>query len=108
MNDDQSAVVEAVIAAIRMSPATSHFFLEGAGVTGTTFLYRALCSYYRSRDYGQIQEEQIQKYVVCFASTGIAGLLLLAGQTAHSFFVILLNSTLGSKLKANHEQAKLL
>jgi ATP-dependent DNA helicase PIF1 len=42
------------------------------------------------------------------ASTGIAGLLLLGGQTAHSFFAVPLDAILGSKLGAAFEQARLL
>ncbi len=51
MNDNQQAVFRTITQAIESSPSTAHFFLEGAGGTGKTYLYRALCSYYRSRPY---------------------------------------------------------
>ena len=54
------------------------FFLNGHGGTGKTFLYKVLCSKFRSE--GVI--------VICVASSGIAALLLPLGQTAHSTFKI--------------------
>jgi ATP-dependent DNA helicase PIF1 len=45
---------------------------------------------------------------VCAASTGIAGLLLPEGQTAHCVFAVPLDAILGSKLGASFEQACLL
>ena len=56
----------------------AHFFLQRAGGTGKTFLYRALSFFYRSQ--GRI--------VLCVASSGIAALLLDGGRTAHSRFMI--------------------
>jgi hypothetical protein len=54
------------------------FFLNGAGGTGKTFVYKTLC--HRLRGNGWI--------VLCVASSGIAALLLPGGRTAHSMFVI--------------------
>jgi hypothetical protein len=108
MNNNQRAVFQIITEAIERSPVTAHFFLEGAGDTGKTYLYRALCSYYRSRLHRDQDNNDIQKFVVCVASTGIAGLLLPRGQMAHSFFAVPLDATLGSKLGASSEQARLL
>jgi hypothetical protein len=56
-----------------------------------------------------IETRIIIKYkVCCVASMGIAGLLLPGGQTAHYFFAVPLDATLGSKLGASSEQARLL
>jgi PIF1-like helicase len=54
------------------------FFLNGAGGTGKTFVYKTLC--HRLRGNGWI--------VLCVASSGIAALLLPGGRTAHSMFAI--------------------
>jgi hypothetical protein len=54
------------------------FFLQGAGGTGKTFLYRAV--YYHLRATG--------KSVLCVASSGVAATLLPYGRTAHSQFKI--------------------
>jgi ATP-dependent DNA helicase PIF1 len=108
MNNNQRVVFQNITEAIERSPVTAHFFLEGAGGTGKTYLYRALCSYYRSRLHRDQDNIEIRKFVVCVASTGIAGLLLPGGQTAHSFFAVPLDTTQGSKLRASSEQARLL
>jgi hypothetical protein len=108
INNNQQAVLQIITEAIERSPVTAHFFLEGAGGTGKTYLYRALCSYYRSRPHRNQDNNELQKFVVCVASTSIAGLLLPGGQTAHSFFAVPLDATLGSKLGAFSEQARLL
>jgi PIF1-like helicase len=57
--------------------ADRHFFLQGAGRTGKTFLYRAL---YGHRAAG--------KCILCVASSGIAATLLPRGRTAYSQFKI--------------------
>jgi DNA replication protein DnaC len=54
------------------------FFVNGPGGTGKTFLYKVICSRYRSE--GAV--------VICVASSGIAALLLPLGRTAHSTFKI--------------------
>jgi hypothetical protein len=58
------------------------FFLNGAGGTGKTYLYRTLCHKLRSQG----------KIVLCVASSGIAALLLPGGRTAHSTFRIPIDS----------------
>jgi chromosomal replication initiation ATPase DnaA len=46
VNESKQAVFWTITEAIESSPSTAHFFLKGAGGTGKTYLYRALCSYY--------------------------------------------------------------
>jgi hypothetical protein len=108
MNENQRAVFQTITDAIESSPSTAHFFLEGSGGTGKTYLYRALCRYYRSRAYRDANNNETQKFVICVASNGIAGLLLPGGQTAHSFSAVPLDATLGSGLSASSEQARLI
>ena len=57
------------------------YFLNGAGGTGKTYLYRTLCHKLRSEG----------KIVLCVASSGVAALLLPDGHTAHSTFRIPIN-----------------
>jgi hypothetical protein len=71
-------VFDTIKTTVDTSPATAHFFLEGAGGTGKRYLYQTLFSYYRSQGFP----------VLCTASTGIARLLLPGGQTVHSFFSV--------------------
>jgi len=52
--------------------------VDGFGGTGKTYLYQTLCH--------AIQAQNI--IIICVASTGLAGLLLPGGQTAHSMFKI--------------------
>ena len=54
------------------------FFLHGAGGTGKTFVYNALCHRVRANRW----------ITLCVASSGIAALLLPGGHTAHSTFWI--------------------
>jgi len=53
-----------------------HFFLHGPGGTGKTYVYNILCYFLCGQ--GMI--------VLCVASLGIAALLFIGGQTAHSCF----------------------
>jgi hypothetical protein len=46
MNQNKPAGFLTITEAIESSPSTAHFFIEGAGGTGETYLYRTLCSYY--------------------------------------------------------------
>lgn len=69
------------MAAITQDSHTAHFFLQGVGGTGKTFLYTTLCHHFRAQD----------KIVLCVASSGIAAELLPDGQTSHSQFQIPLN-----------------
>lgn len=54
------------------------FFIDGFGGCGKTYLYQAICHAVHAE--GMI--------ILCVASTGLAGLLLPSGQTAHSMFKI--------------------
>jgi hypothetical protein len=78
LNIDQKACFNSIIEAIENEPATAHFYLQGPGGTGKTFLYLTICHYYRSKG----------KTVLCVASTGVAALLLPGGTTSHSAFCI--------------------
>lgn len=77
MNEDQLAILTAVIAAIEI-PQQRMFFLDGPGGTGKTFVLNALLNYCAS----------CQIPFVAAASSGIASLLLLRGTTSHSAFKI--------------------
>lgn len=76
LNLDQRTVFVTVTNAIADSSSSTHFYLQGAGGIGKTFLYKAICYHYRA----------CVKTVLCVASTGIAALLLPDGVTAHSVF----------------------
>ena len=80
LNADQSHAFERIVPAVQdPSPDRQrHFFLQGAGGTGKTFLYRALYGHLRAAG----------KSVLCVASSGIAATLLPRGRTAHSQFKI--------------------
>ena len=78
LNTDQRKCFDTILAAVTDDPQTAHFYLQGPGGTGKTFLYKTLCHYYRG----------LGKSVVCVASTGIAALLLPGGRTSHSQFKI--------------------
>ena len=78
LNVGQRAAYNTIMHAIDTDPEHAHFFLQGPGGTGKTFLYTAICRALRAR--GDI--------VLCVASSGIAALLLPGGTTAHSRFKI--------------------
>ena len=78
LNVGQRAAYDTIMHAIDTDPEHAHFFLQGPGGTGKTFLYTAVCRAMRAR--GNI--------VLCVASSGIAALLLPGGTTAHSRFKI--------------------
>ena len=78
LNPDQKLCFEKIVTAIESDPQTAHFYLQGPGGTGKTFLYKTLCHYFRGKG----------KTVLCVASTGIAALLLPDGRTSHSQFRI--------------------
>jgi hypothetical protein len=77
-NEDQAKHFHEIVTAVTQDPRSAHFFLQGPGGTGKTFLYRGLCHHFRSS--GRI--------VLCVASSGIAATLLPGGTTAHSRFRI--------------------
>jgi hypothetical protein len=80
LNPDQVSCFETIEAAITDDLQTAQFYLQGPGGIGKTFLYKAICHYYRS----------VGQNVLCVASTRIAALLLPDGRTAHSRFKILI------------------
>lgn len=77
LNQDQHVVFDAIVHAIESRSGQS-FFLHSAGGTGKTFVYNTLCYYLCGQ--GRI--------VICVASSGIASLLLIGGQTLHSILKI--------------------
>ncbi|PHH91537.1 hypothetical protein CDD83_83 [Cordyceps sp. RAO-2017] len=88
LNHGQQAVFDEIVNAVESRPDDAHFFIQGPGGTGKTFLYRGLCAHYRSQ--GHI--------FLCVASSGIAALLLPGGRTAHSRFKIPLDSLTGESI----------
>ena len=78
LNQGQAALFEEITSHIDSNPQTAHYFIQGPGGTGKTFLYRCLSSFYRSS----------RHVVLCVASSGIAALLLDGGRTSHSRFKI--------------------
>jgi PIF1-like helicase len=46
LNADQKSCFDTIVAAIANDPQTAHFYLQGPGGTGKTFLYKTLCHYY--------------------------------------------------------------
>ncbi len=83
LNPDQLSCFRTICSAIETGPQTAHFYLQGPGGTGKTFLYKALCHLYRAQG----------KSVLCVASTGIAALLLPNGCTSHTQFKIPIDLT---------------
>lgn len=77
-NDDQRRVFDCITAALYKQLESTHSYLQGAGGTGKTFLYRTLHTSASSKG----------MTVLCVASSGIAAALLPNGQTAHSQFRI--------------------
>jgi hypothetical protein len=80
-NVDQCHVLEKIWQSIVHNQGKI-FFIDGFGGCGKTFLYQAICH--------AVRTEKI--IILCVASTGLAGLLLPGGQTAHSMFKIPIDS----------------
>lgn len=78
LNQSQRAAYDRIMSALESNPGSAHFFINGPGGTGKTFLYKTICGRLRTRD----------KIVLCVASTGIASTLLPGGRTAHKRFKI--------------------
>ncbi|KAI0750070.1 PIF1-like helicase-domain-containing protein, partial [Daedaleopsis nitida] len=77
LNDDQRHAFDRIVdSAVNNKGET--YLLHGAGGTGKTFVYKAICHKLRSE--GHI--------VLCASSSGISSLLLIGGRTAHSMFKI--------------------
>lgn len=70
--------VEAQTLRAQSDQCGQHFFLNGPGGTGKTFVYKALCHAIRA----------VGRIVLCVASSGIAALLLPGGRTSHSMLKI--------------------
>lgn len=117
VNDREAQLLEQSLQNIRRVPEQLHayqrvvdavlqnrprvFFLSGAGGTGKTYVYNAICHCLRSQN----------KIVVCVASSGIAALLLPGGRTAHSTFRIpidSLNTNSFCNISKNDKRADLL
>ncbi|XP_074292020.1 uncharacterized protein LOC141618853 [Silene latifolia] len=82
MTDEQRLVYNEVVEAA-LNNKREVFFVYGYGGTGKTFLWRALCAGFRSKD----------NIVVAVASSGIAATLIPGGVTAYSRFGISINVT---------------
>jgi hypothetical protein len=78
LNIDQYSCFQTIMAAVTDNIQTVHFYLQGPGSTGKTFLYKTLYYYYYSQG----------KVVLYMILTGIAALLLPDGYTSHSQFRI--------------------
>jgi hypothetical protein len=78
LNPDQRHAFDRIVTAVLGTSPDRHFFVQGAGGTGKTFLYRALYGHLRAAG----------KSILCVASSGIAATLLPRGRTAHSQFKI--------------------
>ena len=100
LNDDQAAAYTCIREDLQAHPESAHFFLNGPGGTGKTFVYLTLCDRLRAEG----------KIVVCVASTGIAAQLLPGGRTAHKRFKIPIpiNETSTCKISYNSQVAELL
>ncbi|RID48364.1 hypothetical protein BRARA_I04879 [Brassica rapa] len=75
MNLDQKVVYDSVLESVHKQSGQL-FFVNGAGGTGKTYLYRTIIAKLRSAN----------KVVIPVASSGVAALLLPGGRTAHSRF----------------------
>ncbi|GJR09502.1 ATP-dependent DNA helicase PIF1 [Tanacetum coccineum] len=99
LNPEQHLIYEQVVESVHNKKG-NFYFVYGPGGTGKTFLYKTIIARLRSE----------RKIVLAVASSGIASLLLPAGRTAHSRFVIPLelleNSTCG--IKQNTHLAELM
>jgi PIF1-like helicase/Helicase len=78
LNPEQRQCFDRIVGAVQDGFQPRHFFVQGAGGTGKTFLYRTVDAHLRAAG----------KSVVCVASSGIAATLLPHGHTAHSQFKI--------------------
>lgn len=81
-------------------PEHAHFFLQSAGGTDKTFLYRTLCNYFCAQG----------KIVLCVASSGIIAELLPGGRTSHSRFQIplILHKRLSTMMTSGPQAAELI
>ncbi|CAN1819976.1 ATP-dependent DNA helicase PIF1 [Linum perenne] len=77
LNNEQVIVFKQIMDSVEKGTGQC-FFVEGAGGTGKTFLWKVITAKLRSEG----------KIVLCVASSGIAALLMPGGRTAHSRFHI--------------------
>lgn len=75
MNEEQKLIIDDIVERI-VSKRGGLIFINGAGGTGKTFLYKYLCYYLKSKN----------EIVLPVAWTGIAATLLPNGTTAHYIF----------------------
>src|SRR5580658_8385822 len=99
LNPSQLAAFNTIVQAVT-TQSGQFFFLHGPGGTGKTYVYNTICHHLCSQG----------KIVLCTASSGIAGLLLIGGRTAHYRFKvpILLHEDSLCGIKKNLLQAELL
>jgi hypothetical protein len=82
LNIEQKKAFDAIIESAHQSLGKL-IFVDGYGVTGKTYLWKAITTRLRSEG----------KIVLAVASSGVAALLLQGGRTAHSAFNIPINLT---------------
>ncbi|XP_055352995.1 uncharacterized protein LOC129598933 [Paramacrobiotus metropolitanus] len=98
LNPEQSSFVREVLHAVDVGFGIKHWFLDGPGGTGKTYVYRCLSHILRGRG----------KMVIAVAWTGIAATLLKGGRTCHSVFKFPLNldETSVSSMKPSSPEAR--
>ncbi|XP_073067202.1 uncharacterized protein [Primulina eburnea] len=99
LNAQQKIAFDTIIESI-MHNQSKHFFIDGPGGTGRTFLYRSMLAHLR----------QMGKIIIAVATSGIAVTLLPGERTAHSRFQIPLRPTASTlcKIKKQTELADLI
>ena len=78
LNNEQRLILDSILHAITVQSPQTCYYIDGAGGTGKTFLYKTLVHMLHG----------IQIKVACVAFSGIAATLLIDGSTAHSKFQI--------------------
>ncbi|XP_031358919.1 uncharacterized protein LOC116182523 [Photinus pyralis] len=82
LNEEQKIVVDIVVRAMQSSPSDATtprlVFMNGAGGTGKTFVYKTIIDMFI----------KYRRYVIMTASTGVAAQLLPRGMTVHKAFSI--------------------
>lgn len=98
LNDKQREYFDTICDSIDGRLNKKHYFLEGIGGCGKTFLYNCLIKHENSRNH----------YVISVATTGIAANLLFNGTTVHSRFKLPMNldSQFSSQIRYNSREAE--
>ena len=78
LNNEQAPIIDAILHAVTTQSQHRYYYIDGAGGTGKTFLYKTLVHILQG----------MQMTVACVAFSGIAATLLINGSTAHSKFQI--------------------